>query len=164
MAAALRREAMAVDPDLPLYRVMTMSQVIQEAQWNGRVSHRLITALTIIALGLAVIGLYAVTAHAVGLRTHEIGVRVTLGARPGQVRTLILRRAIIQVALGLVFGIAGTIAWGAVFSTGRVDLSFAAPGILGPVAALLVVVTSVACLVPACRATRLNPVAALRQE
>jgi predicted permease len=163
-AAALRREAMAVDPNLPLYRVMTMSQVIEEAQWNGRVSHRLITMLTIIALALAVVGLYAVTAHAVGLRTQEIGVRMALGARSGQVRMLILRRAILQVAIGLGFGIVGTVAWSRAFSSGQADLSVASIGVIAPIAALLAVVTFPACLVPARRATRLDPVAALRQE
>lgn len=164
MTAALRREAMQVDPDLPLYRVMTMGQAIDKAQWNGRVSHRLIVMLTILALGLSVVGLYAVTAHAVGQRTQEIGIRMALGARPGQVRRLILSRAIAQVALGLVFGIAGTMAWGAAFSSGRIDLSFADPRVLVPLSVLLALVTFVACLVPARRATRLDPVAALRQE
>ena len=155
---------MAVDADLPLYRLMTMSQVIEEAQWNGRVSHRLITALTIIALGLAVIGLYAVTAHAVGLRTQEIGVRMALGAQARDVRMLVLGRAAFQVAIGLVLGVVGAMLWSRTFSSGRVDLSFTSPRVLAPVIALLAIVTVAACLVPVRRATRLDPVAALRQE
>ncbi len=160
----LREAVSSLDPQLPLYRVMTMERAIDEVEWVGRVSVRMITSLTLIALGLSIVGLYAVTAHAVGQRTQEIGVRMALGARPGEVRRLILRRALIQVAIGLVAGIACTMAWDAAFFSGRADLRFAAPDVLIPVASLLALITFAACVVPARRATRIDPVEALRSE
>ena len=88
MATSLRAAAVAVDPHLPLYRVMTMQEVIHEAEWNRRISVRFVRTLTILAVGLLIVGLYAVTAHAVGQRTQEIGVRMALGAKPEHVRRL----------------------------------------------------------------------------
>jgi putative ABC transport system permease protein len=164
LTAVLRQTIAAIDPNLPLYRVRTMQQVAYEAEWNGRVSNRFVITLGLLALSLSIVGLYAVTAHAVAQRRQEIGLRMALGARSADVRRLILRRAIFQVALGLVAGTAGAIAWDALFFSGRVDVRFAAPGVLIPIAALLVLVTAVACVVPLRRAIRLDPSTALRHD
>ncbi len=164
MTSLLREHLLAIDPHVPVYRVMTLSRAIEESDWNRRVSMRLIVTLALITLAFSVVGLYAVTAHAVGQRTQEIGIRMALGAQSAQVRQLILRRAAMQVALGLVAGIIGTLAWGGLFYSGRSDLRFASPGTLIPLLALLALVTLVACVVPVRRATRLDPVTALRQE
>jgi ABC-type antimicrobial peptide transport system permease subunit len=120
--------------------------------------------LTAIALGLSIAGLYAVTMYAVGQRTQEIGLRMALGARPGEIRRLILRHACLQVGLGLVLGLAGSIAWDAAFSSGRVELKLVNPDVLIPIAALLAGATVAACLIPVRRATRVDPVDALRQS
>ncbi len=159
----LRAEVMAIDPYLPLYRVMTMAQAVDEAQWNGRVSHRLITALTLIALCISVVGLYAVTAHAVTQRTQEIGIRMALGANAFDVRNLILRRAAVQVGVGFVLGVAGSMLWSSAIFSGRV-VPLVSPSVLVPVSVVLALITVSACLVPTRRATRLDPVAALRRE
>jgi putative ABC transport system permease protein len=164
LARQLREEVLALDAGLPLYRIRTMAQVIRDAQWNGRVAHMLVLVLTFIAATLSTIGLYAVTAHAVGQRTREIGVRMALGARPRQVMRLIIRRAVFQLALGFVTGIVCTTLWDWMFSTGRPGVVATDPQSLLIIAATLTLLAVIACFVPVRRATRLDPVAAIRQE
>jgi predicted permease len=165
----LRDEMRRIDSNLPLYRVMTLPQAIDEVAWVGEMSSHLARTLTLAALLLAVAGLYAVTAHTVGQRSREIGLRMALGARAGQVRQLIVKRAAFQMVLGLVFGILCTMAWDAAFFGDRLSrdssvIRFASPEIVGPIAVLLVIVTLVACVAPVRRATRLDPVIVLREE
>ena len=163
-AAALRAATAAADPQLPLQRIMTMADVVHEAQWNGRLSARFLTTLTLIGVGLVIAGLYAVTAHAVGQRRREIAIRMALGARASHVGRAVMARAGWQVALGLLAGIVCTMIWDAVLFSGRVNLRFAQPDVLVPVAVILTVVMLVACGVPALRAARLEPGSVLRAE
>jgi putative ABC transport system permease protein len=160
----LRHEVMAIDPALPLYRIATMAKSIEDAQWNGRVSHRLITGLTLIAVLISIVGLYAVTAHSVNQRTQELGVRMALGARALNVCALILRRAAIQVALGMALGLGGSILWSSSFATERLELRVIELDAFLAVCALMVIVTLGACAVPLRRATRVDPVTALRDQ
>jgi putative ABC transport system permease protein len=164
LAASLRQAVMSVDRNLPLYRIITLKAAIRDAQWAARISYGLITTLTCIALALSIAGLYAVTMYAVGQRTPEIGLRMALGARPGAIRRLILRDACLQAGLGLALGLAGSVLWDAAFSSGRVNVRLFDPHVLIPVGVLLAAATVLACLVPVRRATRLDPVAALRSE
>ena len=164
LTSLLRDEVRAIDPGLPLYRLLTMPRVIDEADWVRLMSSSIVRFLTLVAVGLAVVGLYAVTSHAVAQRRQEIGVRIALGAQPRQVGRLILVRALRHVVLGLAGGVLCTMLWDAAFFSGRVDVRFAAPGVLGPVTLLLALITLAACVVPLRRATGLDPVAALRQE
>jgi predicted permease len=163
-AAALRAATAAADPQLPLHRVMTMAEVAHEAEWNGRLSARFLTTLTLIGVGLVVAGLYAVTAHAIGQRRREIAIRMALGARAGHIGRAVLARACWQVALGLLAGIVCTMIWDAVLFSGRVNLRFAQPDVLVPVAVMLTIVMLVACAVPVLRASRLDPGSVLRAE
>jgi predicted permease len=163
-ASRVREEVSRIDPHLPLYRVMTMKQAVEDALWNARASHRLILSITVIALALSMVGLYAVTAYSVGQRTQEIGIRVALGARPREIGALILRRALVQVTLGFVLGMGGGLVWDSTFVSGRIGLRLASPEVLAPVMTLLALLAIVACWVPVRRATRLDPVAALRHD
>jgi hypothetical protein len=161
LAPLLREEVRALDPDLPLYRVMTLDQVNWEAGWNPRLSARLITVIACIALGLSTLGLVAMTAHGVAQRGHEIGIRMTLGAKPRQIVTLVLRRALMQVTVGLIVGAVFTVIWE--------RLIFSATSIAGPrnlllVAVVFTIVAMGACVWPARRAARLDPVRALRHQ
>ncbi len=157
----VREEVRALDPNLPVYRAMTLERAAWEAGWNARVSAQLITTIALIALGLATLGLTASTAQAVAQRTREIGIRVALGARPVQVLALVMRRATLQIAAGLVMGTACTIVWERIFGGGA---AMAAVSNLLGVALLLVVVAGGACLWPARRAAKLDPVRALRSD
>jgi putative ABC transport system permease protein len=160
----LRNEVLALDPDLPVYRIQTMADVVRNAEWNARLSQRLILLITFIAVALSTVGLYAVTAHGVAQRTQEIGVRMALGAQPRQVVLIVARRVLLQLVLGLGAGIVCTLAWQRTFSTGRLDLSIMEPAALGAIAATLAVAALIACYVPARRAIRLDPVSAIRGD
>jgi putative ABC transport system permease protein len=169
VAPPLREIVRTMDPDLPLYRLMSMGQALAESQWNGRMSNVIANSLTFIALALAAVGLYAVTGHAVGQRTHEIGVRVALGARPLQVVSMVLKWALAQLGLGLAAGIGCIFAWQRLWTTsvstvGVPGVRIDDPVVLIAVSAGLTVVAAIACIAPARRATRLDPVVALRHE
>jgi predicted permease len=163
LASRLREEVATIDAHLPLYRVRTMARAIDEARWNGRVSGTLLNALVAISVLLATVGLYAVTAHAVAHRTREIAVRVAFGAGSRDVFRLVLTRALAQVALGFTLGVVAALGWSRLFPSGRTGVSVADPGTLAIVGLLLVAVTIVAIAVPSIRATRLDPLVALRR-
>jgi putative ABC transport system permease protein len=164
VVAGLRREVLALDPLLPIDRIQTMATVVRAAQWNQRVSQRLLLLLTTIAVALSVVGLYAVTAHGVAQRSQEIGVRMALGARPRQVMSLVARRVLSQVVLGFFAGVLCTLAWDRTFEGGRADLSIVDPRTLGAIALTLAAAALIACCIPAWRAMRLDPVAAIRGD
>jgi putative ABC transport system permease protein len=141
---------------------MTMEHVISGSKLNGRVSQALITIIACIALALAAVGLYAVTAHAVAQRTHEIGLRMALGARSSQVMTLVLKQATRQLAFGLIMGVLGTATWQWSLGDSTQRYRMTDPIVLMMVAVLIIAVGFVACWWPARRATSVDAVLALR--
>jgi ABC-type antimicrobial peptide transport system permease subunit len=153
-----------VDPVLPVYRARTLPQVRHDAEWNGRVSNRLFTFLTFIAVALATVGLYAVTAHGVSRDRHEIGIRMALGARPRQIVGRILRRLVTQAAFGFGAGVVLTALWDRTFSSGSADTSSTDLMPLAVVAAILLAVLILAAIIPSRRACRVDPLRALRTE
>jgi ABC-type antimicrobial peptide transport system permease subunit len=164
LAELLRAEMEGLDSDLPLNRMRTMALVMSDAGWVGRASRNLSRVLTFIAVLLAALGLYAVTSYAVTQQTQEIGLRMALGAGTRQVAWFIAKRVAVQLAAGLAAGIACTRVWDWMFSTGRADVTAANLLSLLAVAAILIVIAVVACFVPVRRATRLDPVAAIRHD
>jgi putative ABC transport system permease protein len=120
--------------------------------------------LAAIALVLASVGLYALTAHSVASRTQEIGVRMALGAQAAEVVWLFLRRSIVQLAVGLTLGLGGALATGQVLQSMLRGTDPRDGPTLAVVCTVLIVVSIVACLIPARRAARLDPVIALRKE
>jgi putative ABC transport system permease protein len=164
--AVLRNVVAQLDPNLPLYRVMSFEQAVKNAVWNGRLSNTIIKSIATVALLLALIGLYAVTGYTVQQWTRELGLRMALGAEAGQIGWLVLRRVLTQLAFGLAFGIAGTLAFDRAFT----DRSIAAvegvrvtdPIFLALVILSLAGIAVVACLVPIRRAASTDPVEALR--
>jgi hypothetical protein len=159
------REAMrAVDPDQALFNLRTLDEVMGQQRFTYRVFGTMFSVFAFIALILAAVGLYAVTAYAVTQHTREIGVRMVLGAAPTQVIALFLRRGAVQLGIGLVIGVAGAFGVGRLLQALLVQTSPRDPLTLISIVALLTIVAAVACIVPARRATRLDPLRALRHE
>jgi putative ABC transport system permease protein len=117
-----------------------------------------------VALLLAAIGLYGVISYSVVQRTREIGIRTALGANPGNIRTLVLRSAMTLTALGLLIGVACALGLAQFLSSLLFNTEKYDPATLASVAALLALVSILACLAPARRAMRVNPIVALRYE
>jgi predicted permease len=163
LAPALRTLLLELDPNVPLHRVRTMAGVIDDGGWNARVSNLLINVLAFIAVTLATLGLYAVTAHAVYRRTPELGLRMALGAQRADIARLILRRVVAQVGVGFAVGLACTLVWARLFWTGAERGQFPLES-LAIVAAVVLVLALAATMIPVFRAGRLDPVAALRYE
>ncbi len=164
-AIPLVREAMsAVQPDLPLFNIMTMDQFLVQQRFIFGIFGLMLSVFAGIALILSGVGLYSVTAHSVTQRTQEIGIRVAHGAHPRQVTWLVLRRALLQLGIGLPIGLVGAAAVGQLLQSIVVQTSATDPLLLGTIVLVLAVVAVVACIIPAQRAARLDPMVAFRVE
>jgi putative ABC transport system permease protein len=166
VAAVLREQVRAIDPDLPLFEVMTLDDLLaaSDARVGLRVFGSMFVVFAFVALLLATVGLYAVTAYAAAQRTREIGVRVALGAQATQIWWLVTRSAAWQLGVGLSIGMAGAAGMGQLLRSVLVGTSPMDPVTLFAVAGLLAVVGLSACLLPARRAMRLDPAAVLRYD
>jgi predicted permease len=162
----VREEVRAVDADLPLFNIRTMDQNLAQQRWPFRVFGTMFAIFAGIALMLSAVGLYAVTAYSVTQRTPEVGVRMALGAQSTQVMALFLRRAFIQLGIGLSLGVAGAFGVGKIFESADLLIQTSAqdPITIGSIASLLAVVSLAACIWPARKATELDPVVALRHD
>ncbi len=166
MTPILREEVRAIDPDLPLFGIRTLDENLAQARWPFRIFGSMFAIFALIALTLSAVGLYAVTAYAVSQRTQEIGIRMALGAQGNQVSWLFLRRSFVQLAIGLSLGIAGAFGVGQLFSRTNllIQTSSRDPITIGGIAMLLAVVAIAASVLPAKRATKLDPLHALRRD
>jgi putative ABC transport system permease protein len=164
VAALLRREVAALDSDIPLTNIRTMDENLARSRWSYRVFGTMFAIFAGIAVVLAAVGLYGVTSYSVVQRRQEIGIRMALGAQQRQVWWLVLRTGIAQLAAGLAVGLAGALAVGRLMESLLVQTEPADPVTLVCVGLLLVIVAVVACLWPARRAGRVDPLVALRYE
>ncbi len=152
------------DPDLPMFQVRTMSERVKSSLWLRRSYSWLFGFFAAVALTMALAGVYGVISYAVSQRTNEIGIRMALGAQRADVLHLVLRHGLMLAGVGTAIGLVGAFALSHSMRTLLFGVSAVAPVTLVAVPLLLLVVTLVACLFPARKATRVDPMVALRYE
>jgi putative ABC transport system permease protein len=160
----IRHAVAAIDPDQPLYNVITMEQALSDSISKERFAMFMLGLFAAMAFILAIGGIYGVMSYSVTQRTHEIGVRVALGAKGPQVVRMILRQGIILIVIGLTIGLASSFALTRVLAGLLYGVNPADPAVFSLAAMLLGLVALFACYVPARRASRVNPMEALRYE
>ena len=161
---AVRREVAQLDPDLPVSEVATMEEVVAESIWQPRLYAMLFAVFASGALLLALIGIYGVMAFLVQTRTHEIGVRMALGASARDVFKLIVGRGMKLTAVGVVIGVAGAIALTRLMHSLLFNTSATDPFTFILISLLLSLAAFFACYIPARRAAKVDPLVALRYE
>jgi ABC-type antimicrobial peptide transport system permease subunit len=153
-----------MDPEVLLYRLRPLQSALQDAQWNTRLTKRLINTITVVAVFLAAIGLFGVFAHAVVQREREIAIRKALGARSSAIARAVARRAAMQLVLGIAAGSAAAWAFERALRLGGDPFGYrlSDPVTLTMAGVLLAAVTAIASALPAYRAARLEPVRVLQ--
>ncbi|MGH8095003.1 MAG: FtsX-like permease family protein [Chthoniobacterales bacterium] len=160
-APTVRREVQALDKDQPIYNVRTMDDVVTDSLGTRRVSMQLFAVFAIAALLLAAIGIYGVMAYSVTQRTHEIGIRMALGAQRSDVLGLVVRQGMTLAAIGVVAGLAGAFGLTRMIANLLFGVGASDPTTFIGISFLLLAVAFIACYLPARRAAKLDPVIAL---
>jgi predicted permease len=164
LAAAVRRVVAGLDADVPVYRVSSMDENLAQSMWGLRIFGGLFVIFGLVALTLAAIGLYAVMAFSVSRRVREMGIRIALGATNADVVRMVCSQGARQILLGMLLGLAASAAGARLMAVVLFEVQ---PNDLFVFASVVVVLSAsglAACVIPALRATRVDPVAALRSE
>jgi predicted permease len=164
LVPAVRREVNSIDPDLALADIRTMDQLMSESLGESRYRGVLLGIFAMVALTLAAVGIYGVIAYAVNQRTREIGIRIALGARKSDIFKMIVRHGMILSVIGVAVGVAASLALTRFLSSLLFGVSSTDPLTFTSVVLLLIGVALLACSVPARRATKVDPMVALRAE
>ena len=164
VADAIRRDARAIDKDLPVTDIAAMPEIVDASVAQPRFQTLLLGLFGALALILAAVGIYGVISYSVIQRTHEIGIRMSLGAQPNQVLRLVMGQGAILALAGIVIGAAAAFALTRLMRSLLFEVSPADPLTFAGIAALLVAVALAACYIPARRAMRVDPMTALRYE
>lgn len=164
LLGALRPAVYAVDKDQPVGAILPLEEILADSIARQRFAMTLLSVFSIVALVIAAVGIYGVMAYNVVQRTGEFGIRMALGAQRGDVLRLVLTQGGKLVGLGLLIGLAGTLAASRAMGSMLFNTSAYDPLTLGTITVLLAVVALVACFFPANRATKVNPIDALRAE
>jgi putative ABC transport system permease protein len=159
----VRREVQLIDQDQPVFTVQTVAQMLTQATWPYRVFGSLFAIFAVFGLVLSSVGLYAVMAYSVTQRTAEVGLRMALGAEGWQVSWMFLKRGLIQLAIGLSIGLSAAYGVSRVLRTLLVQITPTDPVTFAVITVLLTLTAIAACLIPARRATRIDPLIALRE-
>jgi putative ABC transport system permease protein len=164
LGASIRAAVREIDPSLPVYGLSPMSEVVAKSMVQPRFLSLLLATFSGISLFLAAIGIYGVMAYSVAQRTQEIGVRMALGAQRLHVLRLVFSQGFVLLMIGMVIGLGGAFALTRLLRTLLFEITPTDPLTYSGVVALLVIVAFLACYVPARRATKVDPLVALRYE
>jgi putative ABC transport system permease protein len=164
MFAAVRGEVQALDPNLPLFDVTTLTEHMRLALFPAKIAAMVLGVFGLVALLLSAIGIYGITSYTVSQRTHEIGIRMALGAQLGDVLRLVLNHGLKLTLIGAAIGLIGAYLATRAITSVLYGVSATDPLTFVSVSVLLITVALVACYVPARRATKVDPLIALRNE
>jgi putative ABC transport system permease protein len=164
LSQPVREAVLAVDPDLPIYFVQTLRKAINDNYWFFMIFGSLFMVFGAAALFLASIGLYGVMAHSVSQRTREMGVRMALGAEGRDVLRLVMRQGLIQLAIGLTLGLALALGVSSLLQMILFEVNPRDPAVFLAIGLVLTATAALACFVPATRATRVDPLQAIRYD
>jgi putative ABC transport system permease protein len=164
MVREVRAAVWSVDREQPVWAIRTLESLLGRATAFRRFVTSLLAGYSALAVALAGIGLYGVVAYGVAQRTHEFGVRLALGAEPGQVLQLVLRNGLLLILAGVGVGLAGALTLTRLMGTLLYGVAPHDPATFAGVTLLLLCVALAACWIPARRATRVDPMVALRYE
>jgi putative ABC transport system permease protein len=164
VTAAVRNEVLALDKDQPVYSIRSLDSVLSESVAVPRFRTTVLGIFAGVALILASVGIYGVISYGVSQRTQEIGIRMALGARTSDVLKLVVRGGMMLVLIGVVIGIAGAFALTRLLTTLLFNVTPTDATTFASVASLLIMVSALACYIPARRATKVDPLVALRNE
>lgn len=164
LVTAVRQEVKSLDSELPIYSVRTMEEVTSETLAPRRLTLALVGLFALLALVLAAVGIYGLMAYTVMRRTHEIGIRLALGAERGQILRLVIRQGMALVLIGVAIGVGGALALTRLLSSLLFGVSPSDPVTFAFTVLLLTAVALLACYLPARQATKIDPMAALRYE
>jgi putative ABC transport system permease protein len=164
IAAAVRREILRMDPEQPISNVRTMEQVLSDSLMLRRVAMTMLALFAVLALTLATVGVYGLTAYSVSRRTHEIGLRVALGASQGQVLRLVVARGLLIAGAGAAVGLAAAFELTKALSGMLYGVSATDPLVFAGAPSVLIAVAVLASYLPARKAMRIDPLVALRWE
>jgi putative ABC transport system permease protein len=162
--SALRSQVLAIDKELPLSDVSTMDDLLAEETAGQRFETAAVGLFAALALMLAGVGIYGVISYTVSQRTHEIGIRLALGAQRDDVLRMVIRDGMFMVGTGVVAGIAGAFALTRLLRSLLFEITPTDPATYSVVTVILVAVALGACYIPARRAMRVDPMVALRYE
>jgi putative ABC transport system permease protein len=164
LAGSIRELIARLDPELPVLNLQTMDQILYDSTGSPRFYMVLMSTFGGIAILLAAIGFYGVMSYAVGRRAHELAVRVALGASTARLRWMVVRQGVMITAIGIALGLAGCLALTRVVESFLYGTSPTDPLTYGLLVTIVAAVGLAACYVPARRATRVDPLTALRAE
>ena len=161
---AVRQQVLAIDKEQPIGKPYTLEQVLGFETVQPKFNMALFTFFGVLGLTLATVGIFSVLSYMVARRTHEIGIRIALGAQPGDVVRLTIRSGGVLVAIGLAVGLAGSFALGTAIRSQVFSVPVTDPVAIGGVIVVMSISAALACLIPARRASRVDPMIALRNE
>jgi ABC-type antimicrobial peptide transport system permease subunit len=164
MAAAVKHQVWSVDKDAPITNLKTMDQVVARKYAEPHFQALLLGSFGAIGLVIAMVGIYGVISYGVTQRTHEIGIRMALGAQPGNALRMVIREGMLLAGAGVALGIGGAFALGRLLQSLVFGISPTDSATFVGVATALLIVAFVACYIPARMAMKVDPMVALRHE